>query len=83
MINCRLEGAEGGPIIKLLQNLWNLDGWTMAFGKNYETEFFSLNFDVLMFCDCLRFILKVLTDILLVIKILTALFNVSGRVGGG
>ena len=69
-------------IINLLQNSWNLDGWTMAFGKNYEKDLFSLNFDVLVFCNCLRLIMKVLTDILFLIKILTALFNVSGRVGG-
>ena len=54
----------------------------MALGKNYEKDLFSLNFDVLVFCDCLCLIMKVLRDILFLVKILTALFNVSGRVGG-
>ena len=54
----------------------------MAFGKNYEKALFSLNFDVLVFFDCLLVHIKVFTDILFLIKILTALFNVSGRVPG-
>ena len=32
------------PIINLLQNLWNLIGWTMAFGKNYKNGLFSFCF---------------------------------------
>ena len=42
-----LGGGGGWAIFNLLQNLWNLDGWTMVFGKNYENCLFSLNFDIL------------------------------------
>ena len=42
----------------------------------------DLFFDVLVVVECLLGYIKIVTDILFLIKVLTALFNVSSKIGG-